>query len=97
MTTHLLTVLKQIKKRPPYLDKGICGCARDILGDQEFNRVIIHLRDLMAKWPETTGDRAFPVEGSASKYLVDSYNDKLWQNPRRIALLDWLIKELEDG
>lgn len=95
MKTNLLPTLKKIKKRPPHLDKGICGCARDLMGDPEFNRIIIPLRDLMEKWPETTGDRAFPVEGSASKYLVDSYQDKLWENPRRIALLDWLIKELE--
>ena len=97
MTANLLPVLKQIKTRPPRLDEGICGNLQILLGEIPFCKATTDLRDLMEKWPETSGDRIFPVEGKIDMFLVDSYHNKLWDNPRRIALLDWLIKELENG
>lgn len=91
----MIRELKRIREHPIRLDEGICGNLRALVGQIEFCRIAKDLQDLMAKWPETSGDRVFPVEGKTSKYLVDAYHKKLWQNPRRIALLDWLIGEYE--
>lgn len=56
------------------------------------------LQAMMNKWPgggRRLDDR-YPVEGSGYKYTVALIEQKLWSNPRRIALLNWLIKELEN-
>lgn len=56
------------------------------------------LQAIMNKWPgggRRLDDR-YPVEGSGYKYTIAVIEQKLWSNPRRIALLDWLIKELEN-
>lgn len=57
------------------------------------------LRSLLGKWPDKAENHHhdhYPVEGSCVEYLIDSQQAILWRNPRRIALLDWLIKELEE-
>lgn len=97
MKTNLLPALKQIKTRPPRLNEGICGNMRVLMGQIEFCRITKDLQDLMAKWPETAGDRIYPVEGETELFVIDAHQRKLWDNPRRIALLDWLIEELENG
>lgn len=91
--TTLLEALTQIKRRPVRLDHGICENVRAIDRNPEIHR---QLWELMAKWPDAVQDnRWYPVEGDMSLYMYAVRDRALWQNPRRIALLDWLIKELE--
>lgn len=95
MSKKLLWVLKKIKAGPQQPDKGICGNLRTLIGDEKFREVASDLCDMMETWPETSGDRFFPVEKTRAAYVHDAKRGALWENPRRIALLDWLIKELE--
>ena len=91
----MIKELKRIRERPIRLDQGICGNLRTLVGDEKWKETSLHLRGLMDRWPETSGDRFYPVEGSAAKYLSSARHRTLWDNPRRIALLDWLIGEYE--
>ena len=91
----MIRELKRIRERPIRLDQGICGNLRTLVGDEKWKETSLHLRGLMDRWPETSGDRFYPVEGSAAKYLSSARHRTLWDNPRRIALLDWLIGEYE--
>lgn len=95
MSQELLEVLKEIKHRPVRLDQGICGNLRTTVGDEKWKVMSLHLRAMMDKWPERLPNRFYPVEGTQERYMADAANRILWQNPRRIALLDWLIEELE--
>lgn len=92
----MIKELKRIREHPIRLDQGICGNLRTLVGDEKWRETSMHLRGLMDKWPETSGDRFYPVEGSGATYLSSARHRTLWQSPRRIALLDWLIKELEN-
>lgn len=57
------------------------------------------LGQLMLKWPDGlhSEDNRYPVEGNGRRFEVAMEAGELWSNPRRIALLNWLIKELENG
>lgn len=100
MKENLLQILKQLKEQPAHLDMGICGNVRELSPDTEawvVNGKL--LRSLLGKWPDKAENHHhdhYPVEGSCVEYLIDSQQAILWRNPRRIALLDWLIKELEE-
>lgn len=52
------------------------------------NRLRHHL---METWPDSSGDSHFPVDGYEEYF---SHADK-WSNPRRLALLNWMIAQLE--
>ena len=93
MAIHLLTALRRIKTEGPANTRhGICGNvhlldASDSLQEQ--------LQALVATWPDkaSSGLDLYPIEGSHSSFVAaGSYK---WQNPRRIALLDWVIAKLE--
>lgn len=47
---------------------------------------------LMETWPDSSGDSHFPVDGYEEYFSISA--DK-WSNPRRIALLHWMIAQLE--
>lgn len=88
-TAALLEALKRMPIRP---DQGICGNLRTLTDKPE---VMDSLREIMDKWPQAYPNRFYPVEGHCSIYLSDARCRTLWSNPRRHALLDWLIEELE--
>lgn len=62
-------------------------------------RVQTVLYKLMVQWPNGwySEDDRYPVEGSMCKFDEAHDTETLWSNPRRHELLDWLIKELENG
>lgn len=62
-------------------------------------RVQTALYRLMVRWPEGfySEDDRYPVEGNGRRFEVALEAGELWSNPRRITLLNWLIKELENG
>lgn len=109
MSQYLLDALKAIKKDPPEKNYGICAnvgwlvfdATAPIIGSdlrqahrEEADRVMCRL---LARWPDAAGlDANYPVEGLRYEYMVSQRDGTVWQNPRRIALLDWMIKELEN-
>lgn len=62
-------------------------------------RVQTVLYKLMVQWPQGmhSEDDRYPVEGNEHKFGEALEAGCLWENHRRIALLNWLIKELENG
>ena len=60
-------------------------------------RVQTVLYKQMVQWPGGwySEDDRYPVEGNEEKFSEALDAGALWENHRRIALLDWLIKELE--
>ena len=95
----LLHVLLELKTNGPVdTSCGICGNVETLLlGDyteQELEIATVELPSLISQWPDRIPSMGglFPVEGGPDAYRSDSNK---WQNPRRIALLDWLIAQLE--
>lgn len=62
-----------------------------------------YLWKLNEQWPnkESKGvrlyDWQYPVEGARDEFYKSKALKTLWSNPRRHELLNWLIKELENG
>lgn len=105
---RLLTALKKTKEKVALNNKGICGNVKYYIHEitAGLGHCIQHsasddascqLRNLMLKWPKCAdryGD--FPIEGRWAGYETEATLGKLWENPLRLELLDWLIKELEN-
>ena len=66
---------------------GICANLQHLNTDSR-TKVILAMRT----WPEGFKDSSFPVEGESWEYNRDAHNDTLWENPRRLALLEYLIE-----
>lgn len=91
-TNPLLEALRHIRTHGPASTLcGICGNVADICG--YYSAAMSQLEALIVTWPDRASDDRFPVEGCIFEYALD---DNKWQNPRRIALLDWLIAQLEE-
>lgn len=109
MSQYLLDALKAIKKDPPEKNYGICANVGWLVFDatapiidsvlrqahrEEADRVMCRL---LARWLDAVGPNPnYPVEGSEHEYMVSQRDGTVWQNNRRAALLDWMIKELEN-
>ena len=100
----LLEALRQIKSNP-IKKYGICGNLEALLikESEELGGVYFRLDDeleeLFKAWPDCDQlfgmpDIGFPVSGHR-KYREEVNNQSLWQNPKRIALLNWCIQTLE--
>ena len=100
----LLDCLKHIKANGP-IDKssGICGNVMQVaeeLKGFDNTRLVRELDKLLVEWPGNAAKSRFakmsyPVEGKSSLYFARAKTMTLWRSRRRIALLDWLIEELE--
>lgn len=93
MAIHLLEALRRIKAEGPRNTRhGICGNAH-LLDDSDSLQLL--LQALIAIWPDKapSGLDLYPIEGSHTSFVAAGSNK--WQNPSRIALLDWLIAKLE--
>lgn len=93
MAIHLLEALRHIKLHgPKYTNRGIC-C--NVYVQDHSDSLQDELQELIARWPDKTpsGCDLFPIEGS---HLAYHRTINKWQNPRRLALLDWLIAQLEE-
>ena len=104
----LLKALKQVREDAGKGTSGICGevfkrlkeyCMVNDNYEAAVEATMHELQAIMNKWPggRRRLDDRYPVEGSGYKYTVALIEQKLWSNPRRIALLNWLIEELENG
>lgn len=101
MTAELLKILKRIRDEGPQARNcGICGNVL-VVADEKIDgcALLRELDKVIRHWPANAGTCyvtkvCYPVEGE-KQYFKDAAQNILWENPRRIALLDWLIKELE--
>jgi len=60
----------------------------------ERDALKIQMRMLLARWPDRRGEaKCVPVEGRMSLFHEAAVKETLWENPRRHALLDWLLEE----
>lgn len=89
MKKKLLKNLRRIRDEGPQIpSSGICANV-DYLGTRLP-------ASLLLEWPGSIDPlAAYPVEGSLSVYNRDAAEGTLWKNPRRLALLDWLIDTIE--
>jgi len=80
--------LLSIKRAPKWDTVGICANM-----DFGSTRTALKFCDAMEVWPLAKGfiKYATPVEGSMQLYLKSVADKTIWQNPRRHALLDYLI------
>ena len=95
----LLAALKRIRdKGPVEKEKGICGNVRLLVPRGQRAEIQEKIYCLIQRWPEYKGlSLVYPVEGSGWLYRESVRLGILWKNPRRIYLLNYMIKELENG
>ena len=103
----LLAALADIRDNgPSSLKDGICRNAINVIEKMAPSTktradAIYTMSTMMVQWPNNAGRRCSgqttPVEGNVTDYLRDIHENILWENPRRHELLNWLIKELENG
>lgn len=94
---ELHTALCAIKAGQRLEGTGICRSVRAALGEaftyeNDIESAMTHLTEAMEAWPESIGDKYCPVGGEA-EYIKESICGTIWQNPRRLALLDYLIEQ----
>lgn len=103
MSQLLHLCLLDIKQTKPK-HEGICVSATRIAmyrmalsgkGRGEAIAMTRELTDLIEEWPKSKS-AAYPVEGDSHCFDQDKSNGILWNNPRRIELLDWLIERTKD-
>ena len=82
----LLAALKRIRdKGPVEKEKGICGNVRLLVPRKQRAEIQEKIYCLIQRWPEYKG-----------LYRESVRLGILWKNPRRIYLLNYMIKELEN-
>ena len=69
-----------------FYHSGICNNVGCEIPEAAFKL----LESAIKSWPESLGS-TYPVEGSAALYNDSADNGTIWQNPKRLALLDHLI------
>ena len=106
MTPLLYAALLKCKQNPD-TRWGICKNVADFVRESGMNyelkaatmqEIVKELDALLIKWPDKALDKSqryavYPVEGDFRIYDRDQAQGILWQNPRRIALLDWLMEQ----
>lgn len=93
---ELHAVLKKVKRHAEEGDDsgmfnkgtGICSNVHAYVLCHEARTLFV---DIMRKWPNRYEDEAYPVGGGA-EFAVNNKHRKLWENPRRMELLNWLIE-----
>jgi len=97
MTMTLLEILKDLRDHPDSRRKGygICTNVRHHPGNEK-DEASLYISWLTRKWPNAGEDWQYPV-GGVEEYAYEANTYTIWQNPRRLALLDWMIAELEKG
>ena len=95
----LLAALKRIRDNGPVeKSKGICGNVRLLVPRKQRAEIQEKIFCLTQRWPEyKERSLVYPIEGSGWLYRESVRLNILWKNPRRIYLLNYMIKELENG
>ncbi len=100
----LLEIFTKLKNKGPF-DRGAGICFNTFynfgLGHRNREEVNEKLNQLISSWPDIkknedqTPNTLHPVEGNFDDYGKAAMSETLWENPRRLALLDFMIKTLE--
>lgn len=96
-------VLKSLKadvQRGGVAEKGLCSAVMNRVGGALKARnagkhaCAFRLTELICTWPDTN-DTVNTLEAVCKyeQYAAEAQAGTSWQNPRRLALLDWMIKE----
>ena len=95
----ILEALQSIDiNNPPVEKAGICGYVLDYICDgpdekgEITNLLYKYLGEVFQKWPPARSNPSYPVEGVGSEFWRAVARRTLWQNPRRIELLQWAIE-----
>lgn len=95
----ILEALQSIDiNNPPVEKAGICAYVLDYIceGPDEkgdITQVLYkYLGHVFQKWPLARSNPSYPVEGVDSEFWRAVARRTLWQNPRRIELLQWAIE-----
>ena len=94
----LLDALRHIRDvGAPVRNDGICyNVSRLTRPLVETNYHLLKVLDsLIHKWPKKDSSLAYPV-GGIKEFFWELKNGTLWNNPRRIELLNWLIMRLKN-
>ena len=78
---------------------GICWNVDRMTLEPEM-RKLVHDKfvEIAGEWPATKDKRgAYPVEGDFRVYDAHQRAHILWDNPRRLELLEWAIQKAEAG
>lgn len=106
MTPLLYAALLKCKKETD-TRWGICKNVTDYIRAANIDfelkaatmqEIVKELDALLDKWPDKAVEKSqryavYPVEGDYRIYDRDQALGQLWENPRRIALLDWLMEQ----
>ncbi len=95
----ILEALQSIDLNNPPVEKaGICEYVLDYICNGpdkigEITEVLYkYLGEVFQKWPLARSNESYPVEGVGPEFWRDATQRTLWQNPRRIELLQWAIE-----
>lgn len=96
LNTRLKLIKKYLSTDPSKLrhNTGICYNVEVI----KLPRQVFGMRELFEKYPNCsvrrngTQNLTYPV-GGENQYFKDKDTSTMWSNPKRIALLNWLIEE----
>ena len=84
---------------PPVEKAGICEYVLDYICNGpdekgEITEVLYkYLAEVFQKWPLARSNPSYPVEGEGPEFWrAVSSRRTLWQNPRRIELLQWAVE-----
>lgn len=81
--------LLRIKKGHRAHYKGICNNLYQLRTKKAQSKFI----NAIKSWPLRRGTSlSYPVEGDMNLYVQATSNDTIWEDPRRLALLDYLIE-----
>lgn len=94
---ELHTALCAVKAEERVGNVGICRCVRIELYDVftyegDIESAMWYLTEAILAWPKRFNDRAYPV-GGYDEYIDEDKAGTIWQNPRRLELLDYLIEQ----
>ena len=99
----ILEALQSIDiNNPPVEKAGICEYVLDYVLDYicngpdkmgEITEVLYkYLGEVFQKWPLAHSNESYPVEGVGPEFWRAVARRTLWQNPRRIELLQWAVE-----
>ena len=105
----LLVALKKTREKVAINNKGICGNVQYYIHEitkhlggnlcqEKLDNASYLTHKLIQRWPKCADQQGiFPIEKQWAEYELRAAKDELWSDPLRLELLDWCIKELENG
>lgn len=94
---RLHKALSQVKEKREFPGEGICPNVNHyLLQDYRIIEAAASfeiLKELMKEWPDAGFNIYYPIDGFVEYVRAGD----LWENPRRLALLDYLIEQTKEN